>query len=105
MPSPRAVLCDIHDLKLDPTKAHRGVKASGRLAALGSAAAAEPEVPKPEKPPKPALVELPTKNDELEVSQAEIVTELAVDAEPTAKKPSRPGKKKEEKKSEEQPAS
>jgi len=32
MPSPRAVLSDIHDLGLDPTVSHRNIKASGRLA-------------------------------------------------------------------------
>ena len=105
MPSPRAVLRDIHDLKLDPTKAHRGIKASGRLAAPGSAAAAEPEAPKPEKPLKSALVELPVEKDEPTAPPAEPVAELAADAEPTAKKPPKPGKKKEEKKPEEPPAS
>ena len=31
MPSPRAILADIHDLKLNPTKAHAAICASGRL--------------------------------------------------------------------------
>jgi len=31
MPSPKAVLADIHDLKLDPTKSHNSTKKSGRL--------------------------------------------------------------------------
>lgn len=31
MPSSKSVLRDIHDLKLDPSVAHSGVKASGRL--------------------------------------------------------------------------
>lgn len=31
MPSPRAVLADIHDLSLDPNKPHSKYRASGRL--------------------------------------------------------------------------
>ena len=36
MPSPRAVLIDIHDLNLDPTYAYTNTKASGRLALSSS---------------------------------------------------------------------
>jgi hypothetical protein len=32
MPSPRAVLADIHDFKLDPMKAYKTTNASGHLA-------------------------------------------------------------------------
>jgi hypothetical protein len=32
MPSSRAILCDIHELGLDPKQPHRKIKASGRLA-------------------------------------------------------------------------
>lgn len=103
MPSPRAVLCDIHDLKLDPTKAHRDVKASGRLAAPESAAAAAKlEVSKPKKSLKTALAELVVKNDETKAPsvEPEPVAEPAADAESAAKKLPKPVKKKEEKKSE-----
>lgn len=34
MPSPRAVLCDIIDYKLDPNKEHKRTSTNGRLAGL-----------------------------------------------------------------------
>lgn len=101
MPSPRAVLRDINDLKLDPTKAHRSIKASGRLAVPGIVAIPEhEEVQKLEKPLKSALVELPLEKVEQKVLSAEPASEhaveLAADVELSSKKPLKPGKKKSE---------
>jgi len=59
MPSPKAVLRDINDLKLDPKVAHSGTKASGRLKQSSAHHVAEP-VPVHKEVVKPALVSLPT---------------------------------------------
>lgn len=42
MPSPKAVLRDIHDLKLDPKQAHSKTKRSGRLRHVVSATVLQP---------------------------------------------------------------
>lgn len=58
MPSPKAVLRDIHDLKLDPKKAHGAIRASGRL--RGNVSAVMPVADVPMQPVaidvKPALI-------------------------------------------------
>jgi hypothetical protein len=41
MPAPRQILIDLHDMGLDPTKPHRAIKASGRLARHTAADVAE----------------------------------------------------------------
>jgi outer membrane biosynthesis protein TonB len=42
MPSPRSILNDIHDLKLDPKKVHTAMTKSGRLSTNSSKAEKEP---------------------------------------------------------------
>lgn len=83
MPSPRAVLADIHDLKLDPTKAHSGVKASGRL----------------HKKVTEEVVDEKLKNGLVELPKAEAKTE--VEAEVAPKKPQPPKKQPKKEKVEE----
>lgn len=46
MPSPRAILNDIHDLKLDPKKVHVATTKSGRLS-VGSSKDKKKDVEKP----------------------------------------------------------
>lgn len=76
MPSPRAVLSDIHDLNLDPTVSHRNIKASGRLATPRASVVLEviPEATITEVIPEtvPVVVEV--------VPEAPVVTEVIPEA-------------------------
>lgn len=60
MPSPRAVLCDIVERGLDPTRAHRRTATDGRLAGHAK------EEPHKEESLKLALKKLPQTEDDTE---------------------------------------
>lgn len=106
MPSPRAVLRDIHDLKLDPTQRHSDIKASGRLRKHADAPELLPV--KEEKPAKPALVKLPEPPPPVPVVEVapppepEVVVQVEVpavdEAKAAPKKAEKPAKKPAEKK-------
>ncbi len=59
MPSPKAVLRDIHDLKLDPRKAHTAIRVSGRLRKFATVEVASAPVLKEKPVTTPGLVKLP----------------------------------------------
>lgn len=88
MPSPRAVLADITDLKLDPTKAHRHTKASGRLSHGTSPVVDQPELKALESTVRPTVtVETVTSEQPQDVANAKSVEQSTEPTDESQKKP------------------
>lgn len=97
MPSPRAVLADIHDLNLDPGVAHTGIKASGHLrtsAVVEPVAELKVAESKAVLKPEPVSLPEPVKDVEVEATP-DAPTELpATETAEVPKKKGSPFKKK-----------
>ena len=92
MGASRAILADIHDLKLDPTVAHGSTNKKGRLSDTNKTTPTAMEMPLPQIPEDkleaivPKIVEEPVAVQVVEVQEVTVVAET-VDALPVVDEP------------------